>query len=90
MKNVNKIKKKKPKFNYFILIKEWFIYIDNIDFSKYDIVVNIYQMIFNDYKENLKINDGNKNKIEDYNKLIEFYEKLIIFYENKKNKNKIK
>ena len=62
--NKNKIKEK-PKFNYFILIIEWFIYIDNIDFSKYDIVVNIYQMIFNDYRENLKINDGNKNKIED-------------------------
>jgi len=80
--------KEKPKFNYSILIKEWFIYIDNIDFSKYDIVVNIYQMIFNDYRGNLNISDGDKNKIEDYNKLIEFYEKLITFYENKKNKNK--
>ena len=83
---INEIKQKE-KYNYSLLVKEWLNYLDNIDFKNFENVVNIYQMIFNEYRGNLKINDEDKNKIEEYDKLIKFYEKIVIYYENKKEKN---
>ena len=79
--------KQKEKYNYSIIIKEWLDYLDNIDFKKYENIASIYQMIFNEYRGNLKINDEEQNTIEEYNKLIQFYEKIVIYYENKKEKN---
>ena len=79
--------KQKEKYNYDILIKDWLSYLDNINFKNYENVVNIYQMIFNEYRGNLKINAQDKNEIEEYNKLIKFYENLVIYYENKKEIN---
>ena len=79
--------KQKEKYNYSIIIKEWLDYLDNIDFKKYENIVSIYQMIFNEYRGNLKVNEEENNTIEEYNKLIQFYEKIVIYYENKKEKN---
>jgi hypothetical protein len=79
--------KQKEKYNYSIIIKEWLDYLDNIDFKKYENIVSIYQMIFNEYRGNLKVNEEENNTIEEYNKLILFYEKIVIYYENKKEKN---
>jgi hypothetical protein len=91
--NKNDIKEndnKENKFNYSLLIKEWFTYIDKMDFKTYDLVVNKYEMLFNESRENFNINEGSHSEIEEYKKLIEFYEKLINYYENKKvTKDKI-
>ncbi len=86
--NKNKENEKNEKnLNYSILIKEWFTYMDRIDFTKYEIVINKYDMLFNESRESLKIKEVNVSEIEEYSKLINFYEKLINYYENEKNKN---
>ena len=80
--------KENIRLNYALLIKEWFTYIDNINFkTKYENVVNLYQMLFNDYRGRLKIKSKDKDTLEEYNKLIAFYEKIVIYYENKKEVN---
>ena len=79
--------KQKEKYNYTKLTKEMLNYLENIDFKNYENVVNIYQMIFNEYRGNIKIKNDENNKIEEFNKLIQFYEKIVIYYENEKEKN---
>jgi len=92
VKDDNKIKEnnKDKKFNYSILIKEWFTYIDGMDFKEYDVVINKYDMLFNEDRQSLNVKENETSKIEEYNRLIEFYEKLINYYQKKKNKNKEK
>ena len=94
--NKNEIKENKNKgnekneknLNYSILIKEWFTYMDRIDFTKYEIVINKYDMLFNESRESLKIKEVNVSEIEEYSKIINFYEKLINYYVKKKKKLK--
>ena len=84
---IKEIKEKKVKINNSNLMKEWFDYLNNIDFKKYEIVIYNYKMIFRDYKGKLKIKSGEKCLIKEYNDLIEFYEKIINFYENNNKGN---
>ena len=84
---IKEIKEKKVKINNSNLMKEWFDYLNNIDFKKYEIVIYNYKMIFRDYKGKLKIKSGEKNLIKEYNDLIKFYEKIINFYENNNKGN---
>lgn len=85
--NTNKIIGKKNNWDYSILIKEWFSYQDNIDFKKYDLVLNNYKILFKDIKRKFKVNVLNKEKINEYNKFIQFNEKLIDLYRKLKNNN---
>lgn len=91
-KNVSTIKneinvKKEEKLNYSILFKDWFIYLDNIDFKQYQLVINNYKLFFNECKKYLKVNSVDNSLIREYNEVINFYEKVIIFYEMKNDKN---
>ena len=79
--------KKKEKYNYSILIKEWFTYIDSNNFNKYELVLDEYKMLFSEYRGKLVNENIDQKQIDEYNKYIEFYEKLITYYENKKDKN---
>ena len=58
----------------------------NVDFKKYELVINKYKIIFNDSKNNFKIKKKSNKKSEEYIKCVDFYEKLIELY----NKLKIK
>ena len=87
IKEIKDEKEEKQKINYSNLMKEWFDYLNNIDFKKYEIVIYNYKMIFRDYKGKLKIKSGEKCLIKEYNDLIEFYEKIINFYENNNKGN---
>ena len=75
------------KSDYSIILEDWFSYLDNINFKKYDIVLSKYKILFNDKKRNVKVNDMNPTKVEEYNKFIQFNENLISLYENLKNIN---
>ena len=86
--SVKETEVKKEKINYSKIIIEWFIYLDNIKFHKYDLIINNYTLIFNKYKTKLKLKKKKKSFIKECNNLIEFYEKLIEFYENKNSNNK--
>ena len=77
----------KEKSDYSIILNDWFSYIDNIDFKKYDIVLSKYKILFKDNKRNIKLNDMKKEKVEEYNKFIQFNENLISLYEKLKNSN---
>ena len=75
------------KSDYSIVLKDWFSYLDNINFKKYDIVLSKYKILFNDKKRNVKVKDMSPTKVEEYNKFIQFNENLISLYENLKNIN---
>ena len=85
--SVKETEVKKEKINYSKIIIEWFVYLDNIKFHQYDLIINNYTIIFNKYKTKLKLKKKKKSLIKECNNLIEFYEKLIEFYENKNNNN---
>ena len=91
-KDDNEIKEnnKDKKFDYSILLQEWFTYKDLLNFNKYELVINKYDMLFNEDRQSLKVKENETSKIEEYNNLIEFYEKLINYYQKKKIKNKEK
>ena len=76
---------KEEKSNNSNMIKEWFEYLKNIDFTKYETVINEYKIIFSERKKN--INQDNNYAEEEYNKVIQFYENLIKYYEKINNKN---
>ena len=84
--NNNEIKEKE-KYNYSIIIKEWFTYKDSNNFKNYELVLNEYRMLFNGYRGKLIIKDDDESKMKEYNEYIQFYEKLVEYYENKKDKN---
>ena len=84
------IKVNNDKFDYTIIIKEWFKYLENIHFEEYNIVITNYKIIFNEFKKKKKLNIIEESKIHEYNKILEFYEKIIEFYENKKDINNSK
>ena len=75
------------KFDYSLFIKNFYIYLDAIDFRNYNNVINKYKMIFNEYRGNLQFNNkikGEKKNLDELNKLIMFYENIVLYYENKK------
>ena len=76
---------KNEKLNPNIIIRDWFCYIDNINFKNYDIVLSKYNILFRDNKRNLKFKEIKSNKLEEYNKYIRFNENLISLYEKLKN-----
>jgi len=59
---------------------------NNMNFKKYDLIINKYKILFNDAKNNFKIKKKSNKKSEEYIKCVDFYEKLIELY----NKLKIK
>ena len=77
--NINNEKDKK--YDYSIIIKEWFTYVDNIKFNQYDIILNKYKIFFRDNKMNIKIKNKNTEKIKEYNNYIKFNENLISLYQ---------
>ena len=77
---------KEKKADYSILIKNWFSYVDCIDFKKYEIVLKKYKILFADENTNNIVKKKKRKNIEEYNKNIEFNEKVIALYEKKNNK----
>ena len=80
--------KSKIKFDYSLFIRNFYIYLDCIDYRNYNNVINKYKMIFNEYRGNLQLNSNNikgrAKNLDEFNKLIMFYENIVMYYENKK------
>ena len=76
------------KFDYSLFIRNFYIYLDCIDYRSYYNVINKYKMIFNEYRGNLQLNSNNikggAQNLDEFNKLIMFYENIVMYYENKK------
>ena len=72
---------KEKKYDYSMIIKEWFTYADIIKFNQYDLVLNKYKIFFRDNKKNIKIKKTNPEKIKEYNNYIKFNENLISLYQ---------
>ena len=83
----DELNEKEEKSEYSILMKEWFSYMDNIDFKKYVIVLKKYKTLFMDDKGKKMVENKKIKTIEEYNKNIEFNEKVIALYEKKNNKS---
>lgn len=77
----NIINDKDKKSDFSIVIKEWFSYLDKIDFKTFDIVLHKYKIFFKDNKRELKFHEKNENKLKEYNNYILFNEKLISLYQ---------
>ena len=72
---------KEKKYDYSMIIKEWFTYADIVKFNQYDLVLNKYKIFFRDNKKNIKIKKTNPEKIKEYNNYIKFNENLISLYQ---------
>ena len=59
---------------------------NNIDFKKYNMVIEKYKILFNGDKNNFKIKEKSEKKIKEYIKCVEFYEKLLELYDKLKIK----
>ena len=84
---INEKNEKDKQSDYSILMNQWFLYQDNINFKKYDIVLSKYKLFFKDNKRKMKVKEINPNKIQEYNKYIQFNENLISLYEKINNTN---
>ena len=90
--NNNIIEDKNKKYDYSKIMKEWFSYVDYINFSYYTIVISKYKILFKDNQRKLKVKEKNKDKIKEYNNYIKFNEELINLYQkinNNGNKDRI-